>query len=182
MNPAEENAILSGKPMTLGASWHRASALALFLLAALIALASGLAGPTGASAKTPGVPQNRIWENSARMLQSRPIQVAQSLELQREKSIGRCDSALGDTLAMRSAIQRGIIGPEDNKALHAILHPLAVAQISADVSKGNPGPYSGAGVKATIRKILRNRKLVRQYPGFKQYLEQALRQLNQASK
>ncbi|MGC8539705.1 MAG: hypothetical protein ACP5QA_03640 [Phycisphaerae bacterium] len=40
MSAAEENAILSGEPMTLGASGHRALALALFLLAALIALAS----------------------------------------------------------------------------------------------------------------------------------------------
>lgn len=106
MNPAEENAILSGKPMTLGASGHRRGAmtLILFLLAALIALASGLAGPTGASAKTPGVPQNRVWENSARMLQSRPIQMAQSLELQRENSLGRYDSALGDTLAAKSTV------------------------------------------------------------------------------
>ncbi len=35
----------------------------LFLLAALIALASGLVGPSSASAKTPCTPQNRAWEN-----------------------------------------------------------------------------------------------------------------------
>ena len=43
----EQNAILSGKPMMIGGTKHRASALALFPLAALIALASGLADPTG---------------------------------------------------------------------------------------------------------------------------------------
>ena len=65
MSAAEENAILSGKPMTLGASGHRRGAmtLVLFLLATLIALASGLVGPTSASAKTPGVPQDRIRKN-----------------------------------------------------------------------------------------------------------------------
>ena len=40
MNAAEEGVILSGKPMTLSAPWLRALALALFLLAALVALAS----------------------------------------------------------------------------------------------------------------------------------------------
>ncbi len=85
--------------MTRGASGHRASAPIFFLLAALIALASGLAGPTSASAKTLCTPQNRVWENSAGMLQSRPVQTPQSLELQRENSIGRYDSAVGDTLA-----------------------------------------------------------------------------------
>lgn len=87
--------------MMIGGTKHRAFALALFLLAALIALASGLAGPTGASAKTPGIPQNRVWKNSARMLQSRPIQTLQTLDLQRGKSLSRYDSALGDTLAVK---------------------------------------------------------------------------------
>jgi pyocin large subunit-like protein len=36
------------------------------------------------------------------MLQSRPVQTPQSLELQREKSIGRYDSAVADTLAAES--------------------------------------------------------------------------------
>ncbi len=80
MSAAEENAILSGKPMTLGASKHRRGAMALILchLAALIALASGLVGPSSASAKTPCTPQNRVWENSAGMLQSHPIHTPQS--------------------------------------------------------------------------------------------------------
>ena len=70
----------------------------LFIL--LVAMAVGT--PT-ASAKTLCTPQNRFWENSARMLQSRPIQMAQSLELQREKSIGRYNDASGCTLAAKSA-------------------------------------------------------------------------------
>ncbi len=35
----------------------------LFILAALIALASGLAGPSSVSANTPCTPQDRVWEN-----------------------------------------------------------------------------------------------------------------------
>ena len=91
--------------MTSGGTRHRASAPIFFLLAALIALASGPVGPSSASAKTPGVPQNRVWGNSAGMLQSRPIQTPQSLELQRENSIGRYDSAVGDTLAAKTPIE-----------------------------------------------------------------------------
>ena len=102
MNAAEEKTVLSGKPMTLCASKHRALALALFLLAALIALASGLAGPTSASAKTSCALQNRVWENSAATAQSRPIQMPQSFAPQRENSLGRYDSAVGDTLAAES--------------------------------------------------------------------------------
>lgn len=103
MNAAEEKTALSGKPMTLGASKHRALAWALFLLAALAGLASGLAGPTSASAKTPGVPQNRVWENSPATAQSRPVQTPQSLARQRENSLSQYDSVAGDTLAAENA-------------------------------------------------------------------------------
>ena len=103
MSAAEERAILSDRTMMFGASGHRRGAMALILclLAALIALASGLVGPSSVSAKTPCTPQNRVWENSAGMLQSRPVQTPQSLELQRENSVGRYDSAAGDTLAAK---------------------------------------------------------------------------------
>ncbi len=40
------------------------------------------------------------------MLQSRPVQTPQSLELQREHSIGRYDLAVGDTLAAESTAVR----------------------------------------------------------------------------
>ena len=51
------------RSMTLGASKHSALVLALFLLAALIALASGLVGPASASAIAVGAPPNRVWKN-----------------------------------------------------------------------------------------------------------------------
>ena len=107
MSAAEENAILSGKPTTLGASGHRRGAmtLILFLLAALIALAYALVGPSSVSAKTPCAPQNRVWENSAGMLQLRPIQTPQSLELQRENSIGRYNDASRCTLAAENKVK-----------------------------------------------------------------------------
>ena len=60
MNAAEEKTILSG---AAGTARHSALAPALFLLAALIALASGLVGPASASAKTLGSPPNRVWKN-----------------------------------------------------------------------------------------------------------------------
>ena len=51
------------RSMTFGASKHSALVLALFLLAALIALASGLVGPASASAIAVGAPPNRVWKN-----------------------------------------------------------------------------------------------------------------------
>ena len=59
----EQNAILSGKPMMIGGTKHRASALALFPLAALIALASVPVGPASASAKAVCAPPNFVLEN-----------------------------------------------------------------------------------------------------------------------
>ncbi len=101
MSAAEEKIILSR--IRAGLAWLTPL---LFILAALVALASGLAGLSSASAKTLGVPQNRAWGNSAGMLQSRPVQTPQSLELQRENSIGRYDLALDDTLAAESTAVR----------------------------------------------------------------------------
>ncbi len=94
MSAAEEKITLSR--IRAGLAWLTPL---LFLLAALVAPAA-----PAASAKTPGVPPNRAWGNSAGMLQSRPIQTPQSLELQRENSIGRYDSAVGDTLAAESGV------------------------------------------------------------------------------
>ena len=81
--------------------------------------------------------------------------------------------------AMGGAIQRGIVDEINKKTLGALLHPTP-GWISAQISRGT-GSYSEIGVKETIREMLSNRKLMREYPGLKQYLEQALRQLNQAS-
>ena len=58
----EQKTILSGKPMMIGASGHGRGAMALILfpLAALIALASGLADPTdciGENAVRPAKPR-----------------------------------------------------------------------------------------------------------------------------
>ena len=80
---------------------HTNSKLASVLILISILLVVMAIGTPTASAKTPRVPQNRVWENSAGMLQSRPIQTPQSLELQRENSIGRYDSAVGDTLTSK---------------------------------------------------------------------------------
>ncbi len=99
----EQNAILSGKPMMIGGTKHRASALALFPLAALIALASGLASPTGASVRTLCTLPNRAGENSVAAVLLRLAQSPQTANPQWENSIGRYDVTLDDALAAESA-------------------------------------------------------------------------------
>ena len=59
MSAAEEKIILSR--IRAGLAWLTPL---LFLLAALIALASGLVGPSSVSAKTHCTPQDRVWGNS----------------------------------------------------------------------------------------------------------------------
>ncbi len=67
-------------------------------LAVLSILLAALAAPV-ASAKTPCATQNRVGENSVAAVQLRLAQSPQTPELQREKSLGRYDLALDDTLA-----------------------------------------------------------------------------------
>ena len=157
MNAAEEKTVLSGKPMTLGASKHRALTLVLFLLAALIALASGLAGPTSASAKTSCALQNRVWENSAGTAQSPPIQMPQSLELQRENSIGRYNDASGCTLAAESATEsRAIISyyPPNQGFVGEPAPASLVPRSIVDRSGGTGGSYlSPQGTPAWARSL-----------------------------
>jgi hypothetical protein len=80
-------------------------ALAFFLLGlvAPMSLAALPTGPASASAKTPGAPHNRVWENSAATAQSRPVQGSQTPGLQRENSLGRYNDASGCTLAAENA-------------------------------------------------------------------------------
>ena len=61
-------------------------------LAPLLFLLVAVAAPV-VSAKTSNAWPNRVWENCVGTGQSRPIQMPQSLELQRENSIGRYNDA-----------------------------------------------------------------------------------------
>ena len=101
----EQKTILSGKPMMIGASGHGRGAMALILfpLAALTALASGLADPPTASVRTLCALPNRAGENSVAAVPLRLAQSPQTANPQWESSIGWYDVTLDDTLAAESA-------------------------------------------------------------------------------
>ena len=103
---------------------HTNSMLASVLILISILLVVMAIGTPTASAKTLCTLPNRAGENSARMLQSRPIQMAQSLELQREKSIGRYNDASGCTLAAENG--PGLIHLTDDPGFAGITRDNAI--------------------------------------------------------
>ena len=91
--PAAKEKIFTSRTTT----WPAPVLRLLFILLAAMAI-----GTPTASAKTLCTPPNRTGENSVAAVQLRLAQSSQTADLQREKSLGRYDLALDDTLAAES--------------------------------------------------------------------------------
>lgn len=96
-------------------------------IAARLAVTFIILAATGtpvAMAKTPCATQNGAGENSAAAVQLRLAQSPQTAELQREKSLGRYDLALDDTLAAEST--PSLIHLTDESGLAGIITDSAI--------------------------------------------------------
>lgn len=109
------------------------------------------------------------------------LNIAASLLEETMPGVGTVLSAYATVIdAVGGAIERGLVAPLNDRALHALLKPYKVpGGLTIAVTPGS-GAYSESGVVKTIRNALENRNLLRQHPGLKKILERALAQFETA--